>query len=1704
TAIVAWHEGVLFAGNEQPGSAFGDWDGDGEEEIWENRTWAWDISGEFLDNASPSAPKLIESFAGENHAFSAHGSLQAGDLWVSNSNYHVNRSGEGDVITRGTSGALHDLGFDLPNRFGRSGLHPPFDLPMINWYGSPTDPTQVERIDKDGNVTELFRWNHFGQTGVQGHSFLLGNVLIVAGDHNGRSGIATYDISSPGDGVEPKAPVLLDRFNTPEGLGGYWPEIWASPEDGGRVFIIFPARNGTIQFAEVTDPTNIRHAGTMSDDDGTLPSPGGDTAYAQVQDNFAFVNRHKIDLSFLIEDRDPVIEDAVLSFDVDNGGNGYYWKDLDYRGDGYATAGMTQFAMPLGNLVIGGGYGKDSGLSIWVHDEDMDTNEPYIAYHRPLQGETLVPVHIPVNFIIPETLETGNLINGQTFFCRPVSDGTDTVPGVLTFSMNSVLTFAPDDDLQPGVEYEVLVARDAVKDAAGNLLKDVHGGGNRGTGKEIAYRLLFTTDDGSNERPEVESFEADPGSPIALDSEGEADVSFTGVGTDDNDNLEWRIDFGESVDGQRQRYPASGWESGGTTVNASANYTYTKPGNYRVSFQVREAGTDTRIASESLTLVIHPALPDTAAGEGYPTRSSTITIDESTNVAWVVEPDNDIVRRINITAEHGDEDLMGGAIAVGKHPSSVAVDKEGRAWVTCRDDDTIWILNSGGGINSEIELDYGARPVAIAFDPAGEFGYVSEEGSGRITKVSADDLDVVGSTTIEDKGLFLEVFKKHKNAPITDPNQLTDEGASARRLYSGIWRDKISNAIYRELAGNANSPEWKFKSPPDAFIARGHIEIPQSAGDWKFQIETSTHVDERVSLWINGEEVAVGSGLVETSNLDLDAGLHRIELRFLKVDGSIQQMYLRWSSGDAGVPLAEVPLSAFVIPQQLAKPGALAVSADGQTVVAAQSINSAGHQGAVLWKVDAGLSASPTPVELGIDGSSKDNTSAARGVPNYLAGLALDWNSSRAWYAAKKDNVVGGSFRERTVIAEETDDEGNVIAPPTWELNDKNSLTFETTLRAMVAPAMIDEANDRSVFHERMDLDNMAQPSAVAYSGLGTQLFVPMLGNNRVLVIDPFTAREIGRFDVGLAPMGIAIVNSRGSDRSNRVLVHNFMSRSVMIFDGTSTIEGGVFDMANAAPVELDLVPSESELSEEELRGKQLFYSATEIDPEDLPEEDQVTGSFQSRINSDGYISCAACHLDGGQDGTVLDFSNRGEGLRNTTDLRGRRGTGHGNVHWSGNFDEIHDFELDIVNHFAGSGLIEDGDPNDPLGTSNAGRSEDLDALAAYVESLGHETIPKSPYRNPDDGSLTADAQAGRELFLGNTIPTGMTESLSCVDCHNPSTSYTDSTLGAATLHDMGTMKDRSGSRLGETLDGIDTPTLLGVYFTAPYLHDGSAPTLDHVFEQGPTVASGGTSNGHGMVRLMNADQRAQLVRYLLELDGSNDSSVPDPATHGTLELAVTSTSVSHDGGSVGPFTVTRSGGTTGDVSVQYRTVNGTATGGDDFDSASGVLSFADGETTAEIPAIAIHSDTDVGDENFLVELVLPNGGVSIDPAASSVEVTITGFYSRSPAVFTASMEDQQSDNDVDQLLTDEMEAARYAGQNRNKAGLIVIELPSDLSQDNLDNLSNAKFEMGLSAKTFIGSDPVPNVDLYALKMDDSATIDPADWDGLYGNMADS
>jgi mono/diheme cytochrome c family protein len=281
-------------------------------------------------------------------------------------------------------------------------------------------------------------------------------------------------------------------------------------------------------------------------------------------------------------------------------------------------------------------------------------------------------------------------------------------------------------------------------------------------------------------------------------------------------------------------------------------------------------------------------------------------------------------------------------------------------------------------------------------------------------------------------------------------------------------------------------------------------------------------------------------------------------------------------------------------------------------------------------------------------------------------------------------------------------------------------------------------------------------------------------------------------------------------------------------------------------------------MSAQVLKGKQIFYNANDL-----------------RMSQDGYISCVACHMDGGSDERIWDFTHLGEGLRNTTSLLGRRGMGHGRVHWSANFDEIQDFEHAIRGSFNGTGFMADADfnsgtRNTPLGDKKAGVSADLDALAAYVSSL--TTIHPSPDRAAD-GTLTAEARAGKMLF----------GQLDCASCHS-GRDFTDSAAGI--LHDVGTIKATSGKRLGQTLTGIDTQTLRGIWDTAPYLHDGSAATLMDVL----TIANPTGLHG-GNTAALTLTQRQNLVAYLRQIDTPELLvSITSPAAGATFTAPATLT----------------------------------------------------------------------------------------------------------------------------------------------------------------------------------------------------------------------
>ncbi len=419
------------------------------------------------------------------------------------------------------------------------------------------------------------------------------------------------------------------------------------------------------------------------------------------------------------------------------------------------------------------------------------------------------------------------------------------------------------------------------------------------------------------------------------------------------------------------------------------------------------------------------------------------------------------------------------------------------------------------------------------------------------------------------------------------------------------------------------------------------------------------------------------------------------------------------------------------------------------------------------------------------------------GLPNYLRGLAVSPDGINAFIPSKQDNILSGALR-------------NV---PSGQL-----LDHEHTVRAITSH--INLATSNSDISNQIDHDNVSALSAAVYGPFGSYLFVALEGTRMVSVVDAFQKEELFRFPSGRAPQGVV-----ASPDGQLLFAHNYLDRTVSIHDVSKIILEGVNQQTLLASV--SVVGSES-LASNILLGKQHFYDA--LDP---------------RLSLESYMSCAICHNDGGHDGRIWDFTQFGEGLRNTTTLNGQAGTTIGPVHWTGNFDEIQDFEAQIRNFAGGTGLMNDSDFNEgtrsqPLGDTKAGFSADLDALAAYVNSLA--TVPASPYRD-SNGQLTAAAQTGKQLFA----------TFNCASCHSGDF-FSDSAVD--TRHDIGTIDTASGNRLGASLDGFDTPTLKGLWLTPPYLHDGSANTISEAILAHTNLIISSTEADSISEYLMQADEQ--------------------------------------------------------------------------------------------------------------------------------------------------------------------------------------------------------------------------------------------------------
>ncbi len=195
------------------------------------------------------------------------------------------------------------------------------------------------------------------------------------------------------------------------------------------------------------------------------------------------------------------------------------------------------------------------------------------------------------------------------------------------------------------------------------------------------------------------------------------------------------------------------------------------------------------------------------------------------------------------------------------------------------------------------------------------------------------------------------------------------------------------------------------------------------------------------------------------------------------------------------------------------------------------------------------------------------------------------------------------------------------------------------------------------------------------------------------------------------------------------------------------------------------------------------------------------TGQAIFHSNAGGFLACASCHAEGGDDGHVWSFV--GMGPRRTPRLEGTV-EGTQPYHWTGDMHDLRDLVDHVFVERMSGPKIDDAH---------------LDALRGFLFSL---PAPKPLH------AFDAQAARGKDLFGQR-----------CTTCHAGGRLTNNQTL------DVGT----GGA--------FQVPSLIGVAWRSAWLHDGCAKTLADRFRP----ECGGAQ--HAVTHDLSQDQIADLIAFL-------------------------------------------------------------------------------------------------------------------------------------------------------------------------------------------------------------------------------------------------
>lgn len=192
-------------------------------------------------------------------------------------------------------------------------------------------------------------------------------------------------------------------------------------------------------------------------------------------------------------------------------------------------------------------------------------------------------------------------------------------------------------------------------------------------------------------------------------------------------------------------------------------------------------------------------------------------------------------------------------------------------------------------------------------------------------------------------------------------------------------------------------------------------------------------------------------------------------------------------------------------------------------------------------------------------------------------------------------------------------------------------------------------------------------------------------------------------------------------------------------------------------------------------------------------------------------------------------------------------------------------------------------------------------------------------------------------------------------------------------------------------------------------LTDYGGPTPTHALLPGSLAIDGGDNTG-----CPSTDQRGISRPVDGDNDGAADCDIGSYEARNQITISDTTVAEGDSGLTNAVITVTLAPTSTQPITVDYATSDGTAVSGDDFNAASGTVTFAPGQDTQFI-TVTINGDTDdESDETFTVDLSNAQDADLVDGQAT---VTIVDDDGLSSLTITDSTVDEGNTGTVDAVF---------------------------------------------------------------------------------------